>query len=88
MGSDVPSAAQVVAATLLDELPDGSSALVLAIEHLWAIPLHDAVHEAGGLVIAHRSLSMEDLIALGVVIAYEAEVEAELEEEADADNEG
>ena len=64
--ADAPHAAEVVAAGLIDELPDGTSALVLAIEHLWAIPLRDAVRDAGGLVLAHRSLSAEDLVALGM----------------------
>jgi hypothetical protein len=63
---DAPTAAEVLAVGLLDDLPDGSSALVLAIEHLWAVPLRDAVRDAGGLVLAHRSLSAEDLIAFGM----------------------
>ena len=66
--ADAPRAAEVVAAELLEELPDGSSALVLAIEHLWAVPLRDAVRDAGGLVVAHRSVTAEDLVALGVAI--------------------
>ncbi len=74
--ADAPGAAEMVAAGLLDELPDGSSALVLAIEHLWAIPLHDAVRDAGGLVLGHRTLTPEDLVALGIVIGAEAELEA------------
>jgi hypothetical protein len=64
--ADAPTAAEAVAAGLLDELPDGSSALVLAIEHLWAVPLRDAVRDAGGLVLGHRSLTPEDLIAFGM----------------------
>ena len=55
--ADAPTAAEAVAAGLVDELPDGSSALVLAIEHLWAVPLRDAVRDAGGIVISHRSLT-------------------------------
>jgi hypothetical protein len=66
--ADAPSAAEALAVGLLDDLPDGSSALVLAIEHLWAVPLRDAVRDAGGLVLAHRSLTAEDLVALGLVI--------------------
>lgn len=82
-----PSAAEVVAAGLLDELPDGTSALVLAIEHLWAMPLRDAVRDAGGIVIAHRSLSPEDLITLGMALSDEAELEAQLEaDQAEADS--
>lgn len=50
-------------AGLLDELHGGSAALVLAIEHLWTMALRDAVRDARGLVIGHRSLTPEDLIA-------------------------
>jgi hypothetical protein len=70
--ADAPRAAELVAAGLLDDLPDGSSALVLAIEHLWAVPLRDAVRDAGGLLVGHRSLSMEDLIDFGMDLALEA----------------
>jgi hypothetical protein len=59
---------------LLDDLPDGSSALVLAIEHLWAVPLRDAVRDAGGVVLAHRSLTAEDLIAFGIAGGEAAEL--------------
>jgi hypothetical protein len=74
--ADTPHAAEVVAAGLLDELPEGSSALVLAIEHLWAVPLRDAVRDAGGLVLGHRSLSAEDLVAFGMDLGDAAELDA------------
>jgi hypothetical protein len=73
------SVAEAVAAELLDELPAGSSALVLAIEHLWAVPLRDAVRDAGGVVLAHRSITAEDLISFGMDLGDEAEAEAEAE---------
>ena len=66
MEADAPTAAEAVAAELVAELPDGSSALVIAIEHLWAIPLRDAVRGAGGVVMAHRTLTLEDLITFGM----------------------
>ena len=69
--ADAPTAAEVLAVGLLDDLPDGSSALVLAIEHLWAVPLRDAVRDAGGLVLADRSLTAEDLIAFGMDLGDE-----------------
>ena len=81
MGADDPTAAQVVAAELLGQLPDGSAALVLAIEHLWAVPLRDAVRDAGGLVLAHRSLTMEDLIAFGMDLGAVEAIEAADDEE-------
>jgi hypothetical protein len=71
------SAAESVAAGLVDELPEGSSALVLAIEHLWAVPLRDAVRDAGGVVLAHRSLTAEDLVAFGMELGDEAEAESD-----------
>ena len=71
-----PSAAEAVAASLLDDLPEGTSALVLAIEHRWAIPLRDAVRGAGGVVLAHRSLTAEDLVALGIGLRADAESDA------------
>jgi hypothetical protein len=74
--AEAPTAAEAVAASLLGDLPDGSSALVLAIEHRWAIPLRDAVREAGGIVLAHRSLTAEDLIAFGMSLGDTAEVDA------------
>jgi hypothetical protein len=67
--------AERIGASLVDDLPDGTSALVLAIEHLWAIPLRDAVRDAGGLVLAHRSITPEDLIALGMDLGDEADLE-------------
>jgi uncharacterized membrane protein len=76
---DAMTVAESVAADLIDELPDGSSALVLAFEHLWAVPLRDAVRGAGGVVLAHVSLSAEDLIGLGMLMGYAAELEAEQE---------
>jgi hypothetical protein len=68
---DAPTAAEMLAVGLLEELPDGTSALVLAIEHLWAMPLRDAVRDAGGVVLAHRSLTAEDLIAFGMDLGEE-----------------
>ena len=57
---------------------------MLAIEHLWAMPLRDAVRDAGGVVLGHRSLTAEDLIAFGIDIAVDADIEVA---EADADSE-
>jgi len=65
--ADAPSAAEALAAELLDDLPDDSSALVLAIEHLWAVPLRDAVRT---LVASssRRSIPAEDLVTFGMVL--------------------
>jgi hypothetical protein len=70
--AESPHAAEVIAAGLLEDLPDGSSALVLAIEHLWAVPLRDAVRDAGGIVLGAASITPEDLVVLGMDIGDEA----------------
>ncbi|MET1001247.1 MAG: hypothetical protein ABWZ15_05500 [Acidimicrobiia bacterium] len=70
---NAPTVAEALAASLIDDLPDGSSALVLAVEHLWAIPLRDAVRDAGGLVLGHRSLTPEELVAFGMDLGDEIE---------------
>ena len=80
--ADAPTAAEVIGAELLAGLPDGSSALVLAIEHLWAIPLRDAVRDAGGVVIGHRSLTPEQLVAFGMDVGDEVEAELAADEAA------
>ena len=83
MGAEIdvnaPTVAEAAAAALVDDLPDGCSALVLAIEHLWAIPLRDAVRDAGGIVLGHRSLTPEELILFGMDLgdAIDAEASAE-----------
>ncbi len=83
---DGPTAAQAVALSVLEDLPDGSSALVLAVEHLWAIPLRDAVRDAGGVVLAARSLTPEKMVVLGMLAAVVDEAVEEIEaEEASAE---
>ena len=73
--ADAPTAAEVVAASLLADLPDGSSALVLAIEHLWAVPLRNAVRDAGG-VVSGTDPHPEELITFGMDVGDEIELEA------------
>jgi hypothetical protein len=53
----------------VEELPEGTSALVIAIEHRWAIPLRDAVRDAGGLLLGERMLTPESLVAAGAQLA-------------------
>jgi hypothetical protein len=68
MDPDGPSFAERIADEIADELPDGSSALVLAIEHLWAAPLAIAVRDAGGVVLGESMVTPEKLIGLGLAI--------------------
>ena len=55
--------------SIAEDIPLGGAALVAVIEHLWAIPLRDAVRRAGGLLIAQDFLSPEALIATGALLS-------------------
>jgi uncharacterized membrane protein len=54
---------------LADAIPAGSSAAVVLIEHLWAIPLRDKIVNAGGVALADEWLHPADLIAVGAAAA-------------------
>lgn len=56
---------------LADAIPAGGGAMLLAIEHTWAIPLRDAVAASGGLMLAQDFLSPLALVSLGVLAANE-----------------
>ncbi len=56
-------------ATIADDIPAGGAAMLLVIEHTWAIPLRDALVESGGIMIAQDFLSPETLIAIGAISA-------------------
>jgi hypothetical protein len=64
-----------VAADLAEELPDDSAGLLLIIEHAWAVPLRDAVVDAGGILLANRWIGAQQLVGLGAALAREAELE-------------
>ena len=52
-----------------EAIPNGSAAAVVLIEHRWAIPLRDAIVEAGGIALADEWIHPKDLIALGLEAA-------------------
>ncbi len=54
-----------------DAIPDGSTAAVVLLEHLWAIPLRDAIVDAGGIALADEWIHASDLVAVGVAAAAE-----------------
>lgn len=58
-------------ATIADDIPAGGAAMLLVIEHRWAIPFRNAVRDSGGIMIAQDFLSPEALIALGADVALE-----------------
>ena len=57
---------------VLAEIPDGSAAALVLIEHHWAVPLRDAIARAGGFRISDGFISPLDLITIGLVSAEEA----------------
>lgn len=52
---------------IADSIPAGGGAMLLAIEHTWAIPLRDAVAASGGLMLSQDFLSPLALVSLGVL---------------------
>jgi uncharacterized membrane protein len=67
---------------VLAEIPEDSAALLVLLEHRWAIPLRDAVARAGGMRLASEFISPLDLVALGLVGAAEAEALASSDRDA------
>lgn len=51
--------------SVVGDIPPGTSALLLLIEHTWAIGLRDAVRNAGGVVLSQAMLTPEALITVG-----------------------
>ncbi len=49
-----------------DAIPNGSAAAILILEHLWAIPLRDAIVGAGGIALADEWIHAIDLLAIGL----------------------
>jgi uncharacterized membrane protein len=58
---------------VLAEIPEGTAAALILLEHRWAIPLRDAIARTGGFRLASEFISPLDLVALGLVEAREAE---------------
>jgi len=56
-----------------DAIPNGTAAAIALIEHRWAIPLRDTIAGAGGFVLADEWIHPQDLVAVGLMAAAEAE---------------
>ena len=57
---------------VLEEIPNGSAAAVVMLEHHWAVGLRDAVARAGVFRISDGFISPLDLIGIGLMTAEEA----------------
>ena len=58
---------------VLEDIPNGSAAALILLEHHWAVPLRDAILRAGGVGLADGFIHPADLVAIGVATAAEAE---------------
>ena len=56
---------------IADAIPENTAAAVALIEHVWAIPLREAIVEAGGVLLADSWIHPGDLAAIGLTAAAE-----------------
>jgi uncharacterized membrane protein len=54
---------------IADTIPDDTTAGIALLEHRWAIPLREAILEAGGTVLADAWVHPGDLVAVGLAEA-------------------
>lgn len=67
---------EAIGAEFIEDLPNDSAALLLIIEHAWAVPLRGAIVDAGGMLMANQWIGAADLVRLGAALRAEAELEA------------
>jgi uncharacterized membrane protein len=65
-GVDMDAVSEAQLADAAGSIPPGSAAALLLIEHVWALPLREAVLAAGGRTVAETFLAEEDLGAVGL----------------------
>ncbi len=58
---------------VIEEIPNDSAAALILLEHHWAVPLRDAIAEAGGYRISDGFVSPLDLVEVGLATAEEAQ---------------
>ncbi len=57
---------------ILEDIPNGSAAALVLLEHHWAVPLRDAIARAGGFRLSDGFISPLDLVEIGLASAEEA----------------
>lgn len=65
---------------LVQTIPNGSSAAIALIEHVWAKPLRAAIKRAGGVEVANDWLRTADLIRSGLSVAAASATEPPADE--------
>jgi uncharacterized membrane protein len=63
---------------VIEGIPNDSAAVLLLIEHHWAVGLRDAVARAGGFRIAEGFISPIDLVRVGLLAAAEVDAHVAL----------
>ena len=58
------------------DLPPGTTALMILFEHLWAIPVKEAIVKAGGVVLAQGMVQPEEIVQYGANIAAARSLES------------
>ena len=53
---------------IADAIPEGMTAAIAVLEHRWAIPLRNAIADAGGVALSDKWLHPQDLLAMGAEI--------------------
>jgi len=56
---------------LADQIPPGMTAAIALIEHRWAIPLRNAIMDAGGVALVDEWIHPADLVRYGAELADE-----------------
>lgn len=57
---------------VIGEIPNGTAAALILLEHMWAVPLRDAIASAGGFAISDAFIHVQDLVGIGLLAAAEA----------------
>ena len=64
---------------VVEEIPKGSGAALILVEHHWAAPLREVISGAGGFRIGDGFISPLDLVEIGLVSPQEAAALHEIE---------
>lgn len=65
--------------SLVENLPPGRAFGILMFEHVWAIPLRDAIRRAGGVPLAQGFITQEALVMVGEELRAIADAELTIE---------
>jgi uncharacterized membrane protein len=61
------------------DIRPGKTVLMVLFEHRWAVPLKEAIEQAGGMVMAQGIVRPEDLVLMGARLAAETPAAGQVE---------